>query len=247
VTSQSPTAVVTGGGTGIGRAVAAQLAGSGHRVVIVGRRPEVLAGAAAGIPGAIPLAADLSKPDDVERLAEAVRTELGTLDALVLNAGGADHGPLDTVADVARHWLATVELNILSAVLTEHALRPLLRTPGGRIIVVTSSSATSAGGEVAYASSKAALNRWVRTLATTLGRDGVTVNAVAPGFVPATELYGPDGLPEAQIQKYAAGTAIRRAGTPEDIAEAIGYLVSAGAGFVTGSVFAIDGGTRTPG
>jgi 3-oxoacyl-[acyl-carrier protein] reductase len=238
------TAVVTGGGTGIGRAVAARLAADGYRVAIVGRRVGVLEKAAADIPGLVPLPADLSSPTEIDRLALEVRTALGTVDALVLNAGGAHHGAVRSTADVARHWTATIEQNVLSAVLPTHALRPLLRSPGGRVVVITSASATHAGGEVAYAASKAALNRWVRTVASVLGADGITANALSPGFVPDTELYGPDGADPGWSDRIARGIAVRRVGTPDDVAAAVAYLVSDAAGFISGTVVDVDGGIR---
>jgi len=238
------TAVVTGGGTGIGLAIARRLASRGNRVVIAGRRSEVLARAGGEL---IPCTADLSRPADVEALAEFARAELGTVGALVLNAGGAQHGPAETLTELAEHWRSTVDQNILSAVLPAHAFQPLLRRPGGRVVVVTSAAARApgGGGEVAYASTKAALNRWIRTLATELGPDGITANAVAPGFVPDTGLYGPSGADPAWSERIGRGIAVGRTGTGEDIAAAVEYLVSPAAGFTNGTVLEVDGGVRT--
>jgi 3-oxoacyl-[acyl-carrier protein] reductase len=131
--------------------------------------------------------------------------------------------------------------NLLPAVLLEHALRPHLRRPGGRVVAVSSASARVVGGEVAYAASKAALNRWVVSLAAELGREGITVNAVAPGFVPDTGLYA-DTLEPEWIERAARGIAVRRVGTPEDIADSVRWLVSPGSGFVNGTVVEVDGG-----
>jgi 3-oxoacyl-[acyl-carrier protein] reductase len=248
MSTDTRTAVVTGGGTGIGRAIAAHLAGQGYRVVIVGRRADVLRKVADDIDGVVPIPADVSQPEEVEQLAEAVRSELGVVDGLVLNAGSAHRGPLDSAAQVAEHWIATTNQNVLPAVLTEYALRPLLRRPGGRVVVITSASASNpGGGEVAYASSKAALNRWVRTVATELGAEGITANALAPGFVPDTELYGPDGADPAWAQKLSRGIAVQRPGTPDDVASAVGYLVSEASGFVSGTLVEVDGGRPTRG
>jgi 3-oxoacyl-[acyl-carrier protein] reductase len=209
----------------------------------MGRRRDVLDDVAAET-GATAVAADLSRPEEVRAAAAEVVELLGVVDVLVLNAGGAHRGPLDTLEEVADHWTATVAQNVLSTVLLEHALRPHLRRPGGRVVVVTSASARVVGGEVAYASSKAALNRWVTTQAARLGREGITVNALAPGFVPDTGLYD-DSLDPAFVEQASRRIAIGRVGTPEDIADAVRWLVSPGAGFVHGTVVEVDGGRRS--
>jgi NAD(P)-dependent dehydrogenase (short-subunit alcohol dehydrogenase family) len=239
------TAVVTGGGTGIGRAIARRLAADGFRVVVVGRRKEVLDAVAEEI-GGHAVTADLSDPADVERAAAEVVGLLDTVDALVLNAGGANRGPTDTLEELAAHWVGSLRQNLLSAVLLERALRPALRRPGGRIVAISSTSSYGTGGEVAYASVKAALNRWLPTVATRLGPEGITANVLAPGFVPDTELYGP-GLPPEQLARYASGIAVGRPGTPEDIAQGVAWLVSPGAEWVTGTELVIHGGKLVAG
>jgi 3-oxoacyl-[acyl-carrier protein] reductase len=242
MTDPARTAVVTGGGTGIGRAIARLLAADGWGVAVLGRRRAPLEEVAAET-GAVAVAADLSRPDDVERAAAEVVAALGTVDALVLNAGSAQRGPQDTLEQVAAHWTATMAQNLLPAVLLEHALRPHLRRPGGRVVAIGSASARVAGGEVAYASSKAAMNRWVVGMAAALGGEGITVNGVAPGFVPETELYG--GLLDPAFTRSAPQRiAVRRVGTPEDVADAVRWLVSDGTGFVSGTVVEVDGGRR---
>jgi 3-oxoacyl-[acyl-carrier protein] reductase len=234
------TAVVTGGGTGIGRAIALTLAQDGYRVAVVGRRRDVL-GPVADEVGGLAVAADLTVVEDVERAAREIVDELGVVDALVLNAGGTDRRPLESLADVAASWTATFEQNVLSAVLLEHALRPHLRRPGGRVVAITSASARSGGGTLPYGCSKAAVNRWIVTLASTLGADGITVNALAPGFVPDTELYEGEFDPQ-WLQQVSSGIAVRRVGQPEDIASSVRWLVSPDAGFVSGTVVEVDGG-----
>jgi 3-oxoacyl-[acyl-carrier protein] reductase len=234
------TAVVTGGGTGIGRAIALTLAQDGYRVAVVGRRRDVLDPVADEV-GGLAVAADLTVVEDVERAAREIVDELGVVDALVLNAGGTDRRPLESLADVAASWTATFEQNVLSAVLLEHALRPHLRRPGGRVVAITSASARSGGGTLPYGCSKAAVNRWIVTLASTLGADGITVNALAPGFVPDTELYEGEFDPQ-WLQQVSSGIAVRRVGQPEDIASSVRWLVSPDAGFVSGTVVEVDGG-----
>jgi 3-oxoacyl-[acyl-carrier protein] reductase len=244
------TAVVTGGGTGIGRAIAGALAADGCRVLLVGRRAHVLDAAAESINAqadgnpVTSFTADVTSPDAVGALAEHVAATFGVLDVLVNNAGGARHQPIETIADLAAHWQETVAQNLTSAVITTAALRGLLRRPGGRVVAVSSKSALGAGGEVAYASAKAAMNRWIVTLATELGPDGITANVVSPGFVPDTELYGPNGPDPAWNARIVRGIAATRVGTPADVASAVRYITSPEASWITGSRFDVDGGVR---
>jgi 3-oxoacyl-[acyl-carrier protein] reductase len=240
------TVVITGGGTGIGRGITAAFAAAGDRVLVVGRRQGVLDDCAAQFGGqVVTFRADASDPADVDLLAAHVRDEFGVVDVLVNNAGGAHRDSVGSTADLARKWAQTMTQNVVSAVITTHALQPLLRRPGSRVIVISSAAARSAGGDVAYASSKAALNRWIVTLASDLGADGITANVVAPGFVPDTELYGPTGAASEWSERVAKGIAARRVGTPADIASAVAYLASAEASWVTGTVFEVDGGRRS--
>jgi len=236
------TAVVTGGGTGIGRGIVRLLAADGWRLAVLGRRRTVLEEVAAET-GAVVVAADLAEPGEVERATAEVVAALGPIDAVVLNAGSAQRGPQETLEQVAAHWMTTMAQNLLPTVLVEHALRPHLRRPGGRVVAISSASARVAGGEVAYAASKAAMNRWVVGLAAVLGREGITVNGVAPGFVPDTELY--DGtLDPAWVEGAAHRIAVGRVGAPEDVADAVRWLISDGTGFVNGTVVEVDGGRR---
>lgn len=244
------TAVVTGGGTGIGRAITSSLVADGCRVMVVGRRAEVLEAAATAINGEAggdlvsTCTADLSAPDDVTALARQVEARFGVLDILVNNAGGTRREPVESLADLAAHWQGILSQNLVSAVLTTAGLKDRLRRPGGRVICISSRSAVSGGGEVAYASSKAAMNRWVVTLAAELGGDGITANVVSPGFVPDTELYGESGPDPAWHERIAQGIAVRRVGTPDDIGSAVRYIASPEASWISGTRFDVDGGAR---
>jgi 3-oxoacyl-[acyl-carrier protein] reductase len=235
--------VVSGGGTGIGRAIAERFAEDGDTVVIVGRRRDVLDGAAAQRPNIVPFVADCTEPEQLHALAAELERR-GGVDVVVANAGGTHRGPLETLEQVAEHWRATVDANVLSAVLLEFALRPLLRN-GGRFVAISSTSASyRVGGEVAYASSKSAINRWIGQLATDLGGKA-TANVVSPGFVPDTEIYE-SPVDEATRARTAGLTPVQRVGTPEDIAAVVHFLASPEAGFVSGNVFDVDGGRKVP-
>lgn len=241
--------VITGGGTGIGRATAAALLPTASQVVLVGRRREVLRRAARELgehaPAGVqisPLVCDLTVPEEVEQLAVTLRRG-PAIDVLVCSAGGnlgVGAGP--DLASVAQGWRADFEANVLSAVLVTHALVEHLARPGARIVALSSIAALRGSGS--YGAAKAAVNAWVLSLATELAPEGITVNAVAPGFVPDTPFWA-DRIaadPTVRDQRLAA-IPLGRPGTPEEIAAAIAYLASPGAGWTTGQILQVNGGT----
>lgn len=233
-------ALVTGGGTGIGRATAGMLAGEGYDVIIVGRRPEVLADAVKWIgPQATAVAADVSDPAQIPAVAKAVGQR--ALDVLVNNAGayvGGDDSTLDRVAD---HWRANFDSNVLTAVLMTTALLPSLRRPGGRIIL-TSSIAAQRGGGGPYSAAKAALHGYALDLAAQLGEAGITANVIAPGYVVDSEFFAGRMTPEGHQTRIDA-TLVKHPGEPADIAEAVRWLTGPGGGFVTGQIINVNGGS----
>ena len=236
--------VVTGGGTGMGRAIAASFVRDGDEVVLVGRRAGVVRDAAAELeqhgPGrARAVAADCSSAADVERLAEALGD--GPLDVLVLAAGGIDRTvDRDSLAGLADAWRADLDMNVLTAVLTVQALRDRLRRPGGRIVLFSSIAALRGGGG-SYSAAKAALHGYAFDLAADLGPDGITVNVVAPGFVDGTEFFG-GTMSDERRARLVAATLVGRGGETGDVVAAVRYLTSAGAGYVTGQLLQVNGG-----
>ncbi|MCP3784072.1 SDR family oxidoreductase [Micromonospora sp. A3M-1-15] len=239
-------AVVSGGGTGIGAAVARGLVDDGYDVMIVGRRLDVLLGAAerisaeCGRAGAVSaVAADLTDPGQVSAVVSAVGER--AVDAVVNNAGGYLGGPTDTLADVAGWWRANLDANVLTAVLLTEALLPALRRPGGRVVLLSSIAAQRGGGGP-YSAAKAALHGWAYDLAAQLGPEQITVNVVSPGYVAETEFFGDRMTPEGHAKRVAA-TLVGRPGVPDDIAAAVRYLVGPSAGYVTGQVLGVNGGS----
>jgi 3-oxoacyl-[acyl-carrier protein] reductase len=232
--------VVSGGGTGIGYAIARAFARDGDDVWIVGRRPDVLESAAREL-GVRSYAADLSVPDQVENAARAITEGGRTVDVLVNNAGGGtSFGTKSSLAGHAAAWRREFDVNVLTAVLLTTALQEHLSRPGGRVIMMSSIAALR-GGAGAYSAAKAALHGWALDLAADLGPDGITVNVIAPGYVADTEFFG-DRMTPASHQARVRQTLVGRAGVPDDIAAAVRYLTGPDAGYVTGQVLQVNGG-----
>lgn len=248
----SRTVVISGGGTGIGLSAARAFAEDGNRIVLVGRRPEVLERAAAGIPGAVGCPADLTDPEQVDRAARFVCEEFGAVDVLINSAGGngrLEPGPeapaqaQDELSTVEHDWTVNFRLNTMTAVLLTEALRDHLASPGGRLLFLGSIAARRGSGSVAYAASKAALHPYAFDLARRLGPRGITVNVVAPGYIEDTEFFG-DGLPEERRRKLIDETLIGRVGVPGDVAATLHWLASHAAGHITSQVINVNGGAE---
>ncbi|PRY42725.1 SDR family NAD(P)-dependent oxidoreductase [Umezawaea tangerina] len=227
------TAVVTGGGTGIGRAIALDLVARGLDVVITGRRADVLA----LVPGVRGVAFDATDPDAVDR---ALADLPGSVDVLVNNAGGVASGSSATLADVRAGWLADYESNVVSAVLVTTALTPRLADQA-RIVTIGSIAGRRGGGS--YGAAKAAVEAWTADLASSLGRRGITANVVSPGYVEDTGFFG-DSMTAARRERLVGQTATGRPGTPADVAAVVGFLTSPEAGHVTGQVVPVNGGAH---
>ncbi|MEU3842679.1 SDR family oxidoreductase [Streptomyces sp. NPDC028635] len=240
--------VISGGGTGIGLAAARVFAADGDRVLLLGRRAEVLEKARAGVPGALTFAADLGEPAEVRRVERFVADEFGTVDVLIHSAGGAGYlepaaESEDPLEQVAYDWNLNFRQNTLTAALLTEALKDRLADPGGRLLFLSSIAAYRGSGSGAYAAAKAALHPYAHDLARQLGPRGVTVNVVAPGYIEDTEFFGGTMTEERRALRIAE-TSNGRAGTPGDVAATLHWLASAGAAHVTSQIIQVNGGAE---
>ncbi|MET8287406.1 SDR family NAD(P)-dependent oxidoreductase [Streptomyces sp. NPDC048448] len=238
--------VVSGGGTGIGLATAEAFAADGDRLVLLGRREEVLRKAADtlnsrfGESAATWCAADLSDPEQVGTVRDFITADEAPVDVLVANAGGNVAAAHDgTLASVADGYRRNFDANVLTAVLLTEALLPHIRRPGGRIVQL--SSIASLRGPGSYGGSKAWINTYTYDLAQRVGPEGITVNAVAPGFVGDTEFFGDRATPEF-VASRVAQSLTGQPGHPSEIAAAVRYVASPEAAYLTGQLLHINGG-----
>ena len=239
--------VVTGGGTGIGKAIAARFLSDGETVVITGRREHVLRDAAhelqSSTSGTVRWhVCDVGDPEQVDGFtAWFARHMAETVDVLVNNAGGTANLRDDvSTAEAARYANDTLSGNLIGAFLMVHALGPRLRRPGGRIVNLSSIAAFRGGGDI-YSAAKAGVVGLTYSQAGSLGPEGITANAVAPGVVLGTEFFG-ERMTEERRTRTVAQVPVGRAGRPEDIAEAVYYLASPAAAYVNGEVLHVNGG-----
>lgn len=241
---QGKTAIVTGGGRGIGRATALALADAGVNVAIaVSRDVESASRTAAearerGV-RAFARQTDVSRWEEVEALVQATLDEFGSLDLLINNAGVTRDTLLLRMDDDA--WDAVLDTNLKGVFHgTKAALRPMLRQRSGRIVNVASVlGLTGNPGQANYCAAKAGIMGFTRATAKEVASRGITINAVAPGYI---ETQMTANLPPAATEELMRRIPLGRQGKPEEVAGAILFLCSDAAAYVTGQVLVIDGG-----
>jgi 3-oxoacyl-[acyl-carrier protein] reductase len=236
-------AVVTGGGRGIGAATSKRLAEAGAFVAVVDQdaggatRTAKEIGVAGG--EALHFQADVTDSFAIERLFDQVVNEWGSLDILVNNAGIVRDAPIEDVTE--QDWTDTLDVNARGALVCTRAAVGHMREGGfGRILSAASVVARSGNfGQTAYAASKAAIIGMTRVWAHELGRDGITANAVAPGFIDSEMGRS---VPERELKRILARIPARRIGRADEVASVYVFLASQLAGFINGAVVGVDGG-----
>lgn len=234
-----PTAVVTGAARGIGLATTHLFLAQGHRVAMVDRDTEALWQAAKGLDRVLPVPCDVSMPDQVNDMVKQVMNWSGRMDALINNAGVADFAPLaDTTFE---RWRTIMATNLDGVFLCTQAALSALKASQGCVVNIASISGLRASTlRVAYGTSKAAVIHLTKQLAVELGEHGVRVNGIAPGPV-RTQLASAVHSPQI-VQAYHDAIPLNRFGSANEIAQAIVFLCSPQASYLTGQVIAVDGG-----
>ncbi len=238
------TALITGASTGIGLASARRFIAEGARVYLTGRRQAELDAAARELgPAAVPVRSDVSDPQDLDRLFEAVAAGGTGLDVVFANAGGGDLATLDELTPEG--FDRTFGINVRGTVFTVQKALPLLN-PGAAVVVTGSTSAHRGNpGFGVYSASKAALRQFVRVWAAELAPRGIRVNTIVPGPADTPGLRGiatDEASVPALLEQMAGSTTLARVANPDEIAAAVLFLATDQSSFVTGSELFADGG-----
>jgi len=238
-------ALVTGSGRGIGRAIALKLAEAGVDVAVndiasAGEALEVVVKEIESLGRqSVAATADVSSPEDVTKMVETVVNKFGRVDILVNNAGVTRDGLVMRMSD--EDWNTVLNIDLKSAFLcTRAVLRPMLKQRWGRIVSIASIVGIHGNaGQANYAAAKAGVIAFTKSVAKEVASRGITVNAIAPGYI---DTKMTQNLDEKQSQELLKRVPIGYAGTPRDVAEAVAFLASEEARYITGQVLGVDGG-----
>ncbi|MEK3964880.1 MULTISPECIES: SDR family NAD(P)-dependent oxidoreductase [Paenibacillus] len=238
-------ALVTGGSAGIGYGTAKRLAEAGAFVYIVSRRQEQIEQAAVQLGSSVRgIAVDVTKKEDLERLAETILKEHGALDIVFANAGGGRAIPFDDLTEGDIDHLLGV--NIKGVILTIQTMLPILKDGASVILNASITADMGLPGFAVYASTKAAVRSLARSWTTDLKHRGIRVNSVSPGVVPTEGYRTEQYMTDEQVADYAdrviSEIPVGRVGTPEDIGDAVVFLASEASSFITGIDLVVDGG-----
>ena len=237
-------ALVTGGGTGIGRATALELAGTGARVVVCGRREEPLSqvreeveshgGACLAVP------ADLREPEGVSRVVDAALDRFGMIDVLVNNAGGQFTAPAEEISDNGWRAVQRASVDAVWSITRTVATRSMIPRGGGLIVFVGFSPLRGIPGFAHASAGRAAVANLASGLALEWSRHGIRSVCVAPGTIRTEAL---DGYGEDAVARWERSVPLGRLGEPEEVAALIAFLATDGGAYVTGTTIVVDGGS----
>jgi 3-oxoacyl-[acyl-carrier protein] reductase len=231
--------MVTGGSRGIGLACARWFSARGDRVAVTSRSGTIEGDIGSDPAGILSLACDVTDQEQVEQAFASVEEAWGPVEVLVANAGVTRDTLVLRMGEDA--WSEVIDTNLTGAFrVTKRALAKMIRLHRGRVIMVSSVGAfIGSAGQANYAASKSGLVGMARSMAREVASRSITVNVIAPGLVGTNMLAA---LGEDRMNEFKAQVPLGRVARPEEVAEAVGFLASAGAGYITGAVLPVDGG-----
>ncbi len=243
MTKQDKTAIVTGAARGIGKSIAARLAKSRLNIVVSDILYEDAQKTAKELESfdikALAIKTDVSNAGDVDKLIKTTLEEFGSVEYLINNAGITRDNLSIRMSE--EEWDQVIDINLKGTFLcSQYAAKAMMKKRFGRIVNISSvSGILGTAGQANYASSKAGIIALTKSMARELGGRNITVNAIAPGFI-LTEMT--EKLPDKVKEDYLTQIPLKRAGTPDDIAEVVNFLISPSASYITGTVINVNGG-----